>query len=154
MRPFPSTASLMSLMTCGSRTAHPVCVQSSHASSAKEMLHHPNLLQSTFRRTALHRPFSGRCIIPPRPAVSAPENSATSSSTAASEDGPRFKANINFRSIKDNLAVHVQNAKDRCSSSDPQLVVHLYDQFLQLKQESELIRAERNENSGAMKVIY
>ena len=45
----------------------------------------------------------------------------------------------------------VKNTKDRMSSADPQLVASLYDDFLSLQKEAERIRAERNENSGAMK---
>lgn len=45
----------------------------------------------------------------------------------------------------------VKNTSDRSSNADPELVAKLYDEFLLLKQEVERLRAERNENSGAMK---
>lgn len=45
----------------------------------------------------------------------------------------------------------VKNTKDRMSNADPQLVAALYDDFLSLQKEAERIRAERNENSSAMK---
>jgi hypothetical protein len=70
----------------------------------------------------------------------------------ASLDGISFKASIDFKFLKDNIDLVVQNAKNRNSSADPQFAVQLYDQYIQIKQEADHLRAERNENSNAMKV--
>lgn len=89
------------------------------------------------------------CRYPPRAATLAVEPSIQSHTSHS--DGPRFKANIDFKFIKDNLALVVKNAEDRNSNADPRLVVQLYDHYVQLKIEADEIRAERNENSNAMK---
>ena len=102
------------------------------------------LLQRTCRRC--DRPFTSRSSRPTS-AVEAPTHAAT-----VEESGPRFKASIDFKFLKDNVDLMVKNTRDRSSSADPKLVVQLYDKYIQLKQEADLIRAERNENSGAMKV--
>ncbi|GAX73126.1 hypothetical protein CEUSTIGMA_g579.t1 [Chlamydomonas eustigma] len=72
-------------------------------------------------------------------------------SSLPSLEGPSFKASIDFKFLKDNINLVVQNAKNRNSSADPQLALQLYDQYIQLKQEADQLRAERNENSNAMK---
>ncbi|KAG2435294.1 hypothetical protein HXX76_007370 [Chlamydomonas incerta] len=43
------------------------------------------------------------------------------------------------------------NCKNRFSSADPHKVVALYDEFVALKSQADSLRAERNENSNAMK---
>ncbi|KAG2446759.1 hypothetical protein HYH02_008320 [Chlamydomonas schloesseri] len=43
------------------------------------------------------------------------------------------------------------NCKNRFSSADPHKVVALYDEFVALKSQVDSLRAERNENSNAMK---
>jgi len=53
--------------------------------------------------------------------------------------------------MKENLDLYVTNTANRLSSADPKLVVQLYDQYVQLKQEADQIRAERNDNSNQMK---
>lgn len=45
-----------------------------------------------------------------------------------------------------------ENCRLRNSAADPALVAQLYEEFLQIKAESEALRASRNENSAAMKV--
>ena len=95
------------------------------------------------------RPFTGRCTAP-RPATLATAEPSIQASSHS--DGPRFKANIDFKFIKENLDLVVKNAEDRNSNADPRLVVQLYDKYVQLKMEADEIRAERNENSNAMKV--
>ena len=101
------------------------------------------LLQRTCRRC--DRPFTSR---------SSRSASAVETPTHAAivEQGPRFKASIDFKFLKDNVDHIVKNTRDRSSSADPKLVVQLYDKYIQMKQEADLIRAERNENSSAMKV--
>jgi hypothetical protein len=44
------------------------------------------------------------------------------------------------------------NCQVRKVAADPALVAQLYDQFAALKQETDAVRAQRNENSASMKV--
>ncbi|GFH10547.1 seryl-tRNA synthetase, partial [Haematococcus lacustris] len=62
-----------------------------------------------------------------------------------------YKASIDFRAIKDNLEAVEHNTRIRNSKADPRRVVQLYDQFVQLKLETDSLRAERNTNSSQMK---
>lgn len=62
-----------------------------------------------------------------------------------------FKANLDFKFIRDNLAAVQQNCLNRNSTADPAAVVQLYDEFVQLKVQTDQIRAARNLNSSAMK---
>ncbi|KAJ9509503.1 hypothetical protein QJQ45_001959 [Haematococcus lacustris] len=62
-----------------------------------------------------------------------------------------YKASIDFRAIKDNLPAVEHNTRIRNSKADPRRVVQLYDQFVQLKLETDSLRAERNTNSSQMK---
>jgi seryl-tRNA synthetase len=71
---------------------------------------------------------------------------------AAPAVGPAFKANLDFKFVKENLALVTDNCKARSASADPARVAQLYDEFTRLKQESDRLRASRNENSAAMKV--
>lgn len=64
---------------------------------------------------------------------------------------PAFKANLDFKFVKDNLQLVADNCKLRNTSADPARVVQLYDEFARLKQECDSLRASRNENSAAMK---
>ncbi|KAI8471369.1 MAG: hypothetical protein J3K34DRAFT_417403, partial [Monoraphidium minutum] len=64
---------------------------------------------------------------------------------------PAFKANLDFKFVKENLQLVTDNAKSRNSNADPARVVQLYDEFARLKQECDSLRASRNENSAAMK---
>jgi seryl-tRNA synthetase len=83
-------------------------------------------------------------------ASAAPEAPSTSASHA--QPAPAFKANLDFKAMKDNLETYVWNTKNRFSSADPAKVVELYDQFVKLKGEADNLRNERNENANAMKV--
>ena len=65
---------------------------------------------------------------------------------------PAFKANLDFKFVKDNLQLVADNCKLRNTYADPARVVQLYDEFARLKQECDSLRASRNENSAAMKV--
>jgi hypothetical protein len=73
-------------------------------------------------------------------------------STAAPVEGPAFKANLDFKYVRDNLQAVVDNCRVRNSTANPQLVAELYDEYLGIKQQAEALRASRNENSQAMKV--
>jgi seryl-tRNA synthetase len=63
-----------------------------------------------------------------------------------------FKAQLDFKYIKENLAAISKNCEIRNSSARPAVVAELYDQFVLLKKECDGVRASRNENSQAMKV--
>ncbi|GBF92787.1 seryl-tRNA synthetase [Raphidocelis subcapitata] len=76
---------------------------------------------------------------------------APAAAAAPAPAAPAFKANLDFKFVKDNLALVIENCKARNSNADPARVAALYDEFTRLKQESDALRAARNENSAAMK---
>lgn len=67
------------------------------------------------------------------------------------EEGTRWKANIDYRSIRDNLQRVEENCRKRNSNADPNLVVRLYDEYTTLQQQADAVRSARNENARAMK---
>jgi len=67
------------------------------------------------------------------------------------EAGPRFRAHLDFKFLKDNLALVQKNVADRSFNADPARVVALYDDYVALKMEADELRRERNDNSNAMK---
>ena len=71
---------------------------------------------------------------------------------AKAVEPPSFKVSIDFKFIKDNLELVKENCTHRNSSADPDLVCSLYDDFVELKQRCDRLRAERNESSKLMKV--
>jgi len=71
---------------------------------------------------------------------------------AVTGPAPNYKVNIDFKFIRDNLQLVIENCKLRNSSADPAMVAQLYDEYVKLKAESDTIRTSRNENSAAMKV--
>ena len=46
----------------------------------------------------------------------------------------------------------VENCRRRNSAGDPQLVAQLYDEFVALNREADVVRKERNDNAASMKV--
>lgn len=63
------------------------------------------------------------------------QESATQQAAVEQEaSSSSFKAQLDFKYIKDNLDAVVLNCQNRQSKADPRAVVQLYDQFLQLKQ--------------------
>ncbi|PNH02784.1 Serine--tRNA ligase, partial [Tetrabaena socialis] len=92
-----------------------------------------------------------RCIRVHSAAVEAPAP-PTSAPAPATGDAPSFRAHIDFKFIKENVDAVATNCKNRFSSADPHAVVALYDEFVALKSQVDGLRAERNENSNAMKV--
>ncbi|KAG1676949.1 hypothetical protein FOA52_014825 [Chlamydomonas sp. UWO 241] len=104
----------------------------------------------------MHSPSSSyRCCRPhtcaAAAAAAAPTESAPASSSTNAADGPRFKAHLDFRFIKDNLDRVAKNVADRSFNADPAKVVALYDEFVAVKQQADALRQERNEISNAMK---
>ena len=93
----------------------------------------------------VHRPVSTNAV-----AVEAP--AAPSTSVAAAVEAPSYRAHLDFKFMKENVDMVAKNCKDRFSSADPHKVVALYDEFVALKSQADSLRAERNENSNAMKV--
>ena len=86
----------------------------------------------------------------PATAVDSPPTEASTS--YAPEEPPAFKANIDFKFVRDNLDLVVNNAIARqATTANPHEVVRLYEEYLRLTQETDRVRAARNENSSAMK---
>lgn len=67
------------------------------------------------------------------------------------QEGPVFKAYVDFKFVRDNAELIAQNCVNRGAAVDPNRVVQLYEQFVSLQQETDRVRAARNENSSAMK---
>ena len=63
-----------------------------------------------------------------------------------------YRAHIDFRFIKSNLDMVRHNARMRNSGADADAVVRLYDAWVELLEETERLRAQRNANAKAMKV--
>lgn len=82
----------------------------------------------------------------------APASSSNGSSSQDAAAAPAYKVPLDFKFIRDNVQMIAENCRLRNSAADPALVAQLYEEFLQLKAESEALRASRNENSAAMKV--
>lgn len=63
-----------------------------------------------------------------------------------------YRAHIDFKFVRDNVDLIRKNCSDRfVTSANPDEVVRLYNEFVELTQEAEAVRAARNENSSAMK---
>lgn len=106
------------------------------------------------RHGARFSPFSsGVRLQPCRAAATA---AAPPAAAAEQQQAPpaqlAFKAQIDFKFVKDNVELLRHNCAVRKAAADPALVAQLYDEFTRLKQETDAVRAARNENSAAMKV--
>lgn len=84
--------------------------------------------------------------------TAAPASSSNGSNSQDAAAAPAYKVPLDFKFIRDNVQMIAENCRLRNSAADPALVAQLYEEFLQLKAESEALRASRNENSAAMKV--
>ncbi|MEW5315552.1 MAG: hypothetical protein WDW38_006973 [Sanguina aurantia] len=122
------------------------------------MLKSPASMHTTSRAGSLHRRYacsSGWARHHQLPnltlvsAVAAPEQKPLAATTSSAQS--LFRAQLDFKFIKENLQLVTDNAKSRFSTADPARVVALYDQFTKVKQQVEALRAERNENSASMK---
>ena len=71
---------------------------------------------------------------------------------AAAPEAPAYRAYIDFKFVRDNVEAVAANCRARLSSADPHLVAQLYEQYVAAQQETDKLRAARNENSSAMKV--
>lgn len=102
---------------------------------------------------ALLRPAP--CLRPFRSQLSlrhAPRAAVAELTTTAPVEGPAFKANLDFKFVRDNLQLVTDNCRARKTSANPALVAELYEEFLTIKQQTDALRASRNENSQTMKV--
>ncbi|CAD7703066.1 unnamed protein product [Ostreobium quekettii] len=81
----------------------------------------------------------------------APASSAGATAGNPPADGPAFKAYIDFKAIRENLEEVRDNCRRRNSGADPDLVVSLYNEFVEVSRECDRARAARNENSKSMK---
>ena len=68
------------------------------------------------------------------------------------EQAPTYRAAIDFKFVRDNLELVARNCVERAAAADPARVVALYEEFVRLQQETDAVRAARNENSTAMKM--
>lgn len=80
------------------------------------------------------------------------QDAAAAAASPSPAPAPAYKVPLDFKFIRDNVALIAENCRLRNSSADPALVASLYEEFLALKAESEALRASRNENSASMKV--
>ena len=71
---------------------------------------------------------------------------------AAAPEAPAYRAHIDFKFVRDNVEAVAANCRAHLSSADPHLVAQLYEQYVAAQQETDKLRAARNENSSAMKV--
>lgn len=65
---------------------------------------------------------------------------------------PAFKAFIDFKFLKENLALVGENCSARNVQVDCEDVARLHDEFVAMKTKCDEIRQRRNDNSKAMKV--
>lgn len=87
------------------------------------------------------------------PAVEAAAEASTSGAAHAElPQAPAFKAFVDFKFVRDNLELVRRNCAQRLSGADPDRVAQLYEAYCALQQETDALRAARNENSSAMKV--
>lgn len=95
-----------------------------------------------------------RSFVAARPAAAAVEVAEQASTSGQQQpvEGPAYRAYIDFKSLRDNVEAVAANCRNRLSKADPHLVARLYEEYVGAQQETDKLRAARNENSGAMKV--
>lgn len=64
---------------------------------------------------------------------------------------PTYRAAIDFRFVRDNLELMQRNCEQRAAAADPARVADLYIEYVRLQQETDAVRAARNETAAAMK---
>eukprot|EP01023_Acetabularia_acetabulum_P062614 TRINITY_DN7732_c0_g1_i5.p1 TRINITY_DN7732_c0_g1~~TRINITY_DN7732_c0_g1_i5.p1 ORF type:complete len:537 (-),score=82.05 TRINITY_DN7732_c0_g1_i5:194-1711(-) len=79
------------------------------------------------------------------------QNGVEQLQSSQSSQGPAFKASIDFKFIRDNIEIVKQNCINRKAAADPQKVADLYEEFLKVQSDAEILRTARNENAKAMK---
>lgn len=101
----------------------------------------------------LHRSYMHRQMIHVKAAqVSHPQETEKKNQEASARtEDSGFRAHIDFKFVRDNIDLIKSNCKDRFVSANPEEVVRLYNEFVELTQKADGVRAARNENSSAMK---
>lgn len=77
---------------------------------------------------------------------------APSTSSSGTDDRPQFRAYIDFKFVKSNLDIVRQNVQNRNSSSDPDAVAKLYDEWVAMLEATQRLQEARNNNAKALKV--
>ena len=85
-------------------------------------------------------------------AVQAEAPPAGAQQASGPAEPPAFRAFIDFRFVRDTVEAVAANCRNRLSTADPHLVAQLYEEYVKAQQETDRLRAARNENSSAMKV--
>lgn len=116
------------------------------------LLSQHRLLQGTRRQDGSRRPFSSNLVTRASKTAAPPAPAKDAQKGAAAVEGPSFKAAIDFKFVKDNVALVTDNATKRRAACDPALVAQLYDEYSTLQKEAERLRAARNKNSTDIKV--
>jgi hypothetical protein len=119
---------------------------------ALEMLH--EVLHPRRAAAGQGRPFQTARVRPcVRSRAATVEVPAAETPTTSSADAEplRWRAQLDFKFVKENVDLVAENCRRRFSSADAHRVVALYDEFVALKAQADGLRAERNENSNAMK---
>lgn len=95
------------------------------------------------------RPGAAAAAVEPVQADAPP---ASAQQAGGPAEPPAFRAFIDFKFVRDNVEAVAANCRNRLSTADPQVVAQLYEEYVKAQQETDRLRAARNENSSAMKV--
>ena len=98
------------------------------------------------------RPFAACRPVAAAAVEAAPEAASSSAPQQQPPEAPAFRAFVDFKFVRDNVEAVAANCQARLSTADPHLVASLYEQYVAAQQETDKLRAARNENSSAMKV--
>jgi seryl-tRNA synthetase len=108
--------------------------------------------QQWWGSSILARPFSSSRAAAASAAAVVDAPDASTSQQGAPAEGPAYRAFVDFKFVRDNVEAVAANCRNRLSTADPQLVARLYEEYVRAQQETDKLRAARNENSSAMKV--
>jgi seryl-tRNA synthetase len=76
---------------------------------------------------------------------------ATTEDSTGGKEGPKWRAAVDFKYIRDNAEAVQANADVRKAQVDVARVVALYDQWLEVKSSADDLRAARNASAAKMK---
>ncbi|PIN03767.1 Seryl-tRNA synthetase [Handroanthus impetiginosus] len=119
-----------------------------HTTVSCSLSHHLHYHHSSRQLPLLARTLSSTAAATLQPAT------ATVSASPDGDKGvkaPQWKAAIDFKWIRDNKEAVAANIKNRNSNANLNLVLEIYDKFLNLQKEVERLRAERNVVANKMK---
>jgi hypothetical protein len=108
--------------------------------------------QQWWGSSILARPFTSSRAVAASAAAVVDAPDASTSQQGAPAQGPAYRAFVDFKFVRDNVEAVAANCRNRLSTADPQLVARLYEEYVRAQQETDKLRAARNENSSAMKV--